>query len=593
MLSEQENRWVLWILGEGDMKSIRDYPIQIKFERPPALSGSDRCAIDTEWFHMDISRAHRPTLIDGSPNGFFACATFCFDGETVYFITDPKDLQQALDNVNEAVWIFANFRFDITHMRRHATIPVRTRKIWDVLTAERILYSGYYNDFTLADVTRRRLGVYVPKEERGGFEKADKLTDELIQYAAYDPIATWHSYQHQRKEVSKNDLKLWAEVDLPGTNTIMSMSGFMVDRPAYQVLVDEALGKREALQNKYPEINLNSTTHQVAPILVKRGYKLPKTPGGNYSASIKVLEKIEEPDEFVQDLIAYSGLKSLATTYGQSIIDKIELDGRIYADFQNNGAGTGRWSCREPNLQNIPNKYTDPRYRDCFVAAPGNVLIIGDWSSQEPRIYAYLTQDGKLVEIFNNDLDVYIEAARLMYGWELTKKDPRRNKPMKPTVLGACYGLTGYGMEEQYGIPIEEGQAHIDAFFSVFTQARDWNEAQRKRTDYVETVLGRKFWLNPYDWKSKNNSLNSPVQGSASDAMKMAAWCFCEEWRATEKSPIVNVVHDEIILEVAETAKESAIECLRMCMEDVAQKIHPGIKGKADIGWGYNWNSKV
>jgi len=194
--------------------------------------------------------------------------------------------------------------------------------------------------------------------------------------------------------------------------------------------------------------------------------------------------------------------------------------------------------------------------------------------------------------IFNNDLDVYIEAARLMYGWELTKKDPLRNKPMKPTVLGACYGLTGFGMETQYGIPREEGQEHLDTFFNVFTEARDWNESQRRRTDYVETVLGRKFWLNTYDWKSKNNALNSPVQGSASDAMKMAAWCFCEKWGAKEKSPIVNVVHDEIILDVHESARDSAIECLQECMESVAQKVHPGIKGKADIGYGATWNSK-
>lgn len=562
------------------------------FELPPVLSSNDRVAIDTEFFQMDKDRLHRPVKLDGSPNGKFACATFCFDGQTVYMVTDEKDIQQALDNVSEAKWIFANMKFDIVHLRRYAKIPVRTKGIWDVINVEQILYSGYYKTFALDDLFRRHCGAYLPKEDRKLFSKGTELTEEHIQYAIGDPVATWLVQQSQEKKMVASDFKLWTGVDLRGTSAIMSMSGFMVDDVEYQKLADEAISKRNILQEKYPDINLNSGTHQVAPELKKMGYKLPKTPTGNFKSDRKTLEAIEEPNEFVQDLLAYSDLKSFATTYGQGILDTIEPDGRIYADFQNNGAGTGRMSCRKPNLQNIPNKYTDKRYRDCFIAADGNILIIGDYSSQEPRIYAYLTQDPLLIKIFQEDKDVYIESARYMYGWELTKDDPRRSKPMKPTVLGACYGLTGFGMEREYGIPAEDGQKHIDDFFSVFTKAHEWNLSQQKKDDYVETILGRKFWLNPYDWKSQNNSLNSPVQGSASDMMKQAGWRFCEKWGTLEKSPIVNFVHDEIVLEVHESAKASAIECLRESMVEVAEKMHPGVPASASIGWGYNWNAK-
>jgi DNA polymerase-1 len=579
------------------MKTILDYPIKIIQSLPPKATKKDRCAIDTEFFDMDIQRGHRPVKLDGSPNGVFACATFCLDGKTVYVVTDENEVQEALDNVKDSVWIFANAKFDITHLRRYATVPVRTTKLWDVIAIEQIMYSGYYSDFGLKHLARRRLNTYLPKDAREQFEDAKELNEETLQYAAYDPLATWHVYQSQRKEIFKNDkntLKLWKDIDIPAIWAVMSMSGFKLDVEKWTELAEEAVAKREALQTeKYPLINLNSSP-QVSKELRKQGYKLPKTEKGNYQANIDVLTNLKEPNEFINDLIAYSGTKTLATTYGMNFIKRgVEIDGKVYANFKPLGAATGRFSSSAPNLQNIPNEKKDPRYRECFIAAEDNILIIGDWSSQEPRIYAYLTQDEKLIDIFNNDLDIYIESARLMYGWELTKKDPRRKSPMKPTVLGACYGLTEYGMEEKYGIPKKEGRQHLSTFFETFTQAADWNNAQREKTDYVETIAGRKFWLNIHSSKSRNNSLNSPVQGSASDAMKQAAWCFCEKWGAREQSPIENLVHDEIVLEVHESAKDSAIQCLRECMIEVGEATHPGIKADCNIGWGKTWGAKV
>ena len=93
------------------METIYDYPIKIKFEMPPKLSSKEKCALDTEWFGMDKDRLHRPVKLDGSPNGTFACLTLCWDGETVYFITDPNDIQTALDNINDSVWVLANLKF--------------------------------------------------------------------------------------------------------------------------------------------------------------------------------------------------------------------------------------------------------------------------------------------------------------------------------------------------------------------------------------------------------------------------------------------------------------------------------------------------
>ncbi|MBT7009832.1 hypothetical protein HN960_05370 [Candidatus Peregrinibacteria bacterium] len=577
------------------MKSIRDLPIKIIHEIPPVLSSKEKCAIDTEWFLMDKDRLHRPVLTDGSPNGFLACVTFCFNGEDVYFVTNPDDVQEAMDNVSEATQIYANCKFDLVHLRRHAHIPVRINKLWDVITLDRIMWSGLYSSFTLADITRRRLHMHLPKEDRKDFAKADKLTPELEQYSAYDPVATWHVYQHQIRDVLKNDpnaLKLWAEVDLPALNTVMSMKGFKANKNLWYEIADENMEKKTSLQSKY-DINLRSAK-QVGELLASQGIELPKTAKGNYSTAIKTLEGMEDPNETILDLIELSSLKSKTTTYGRGFMENsVEPDNRIYADFNPLRAATGRFGCSKPNLQNVPNKYTDPRYRECFIAGEGNVLVVGDWSSQEPRGGAYLAQDQTMIDIFNDDKDIYIESARLMFGWELTKDDPRRSHPIKPVVLGAFYGLTKHGLFNNNQIPKDEGEKLLNKFFEVFHGVADWIDEMRDGREYVETIMGRKYWLNPYDYKSRNNACNSPVQGSASDAMKMAGWEFVKQWGDLEHSPIVNFVHDEMIIEVAEEDKDRAMTLLDECMVSVAEKMHPGVKARADIGFGQNWSAKA
>ena len=152
-----------------------------------------------------------------------------------------------------------------------------------------------------------------------------------------------------------------------------------------------------------------------------------------------------------------------------------------------------------------------------------------------------MTQDKILIDIFQSKKDIYIEAAKLMFGWELDKKDPRRSERMKPTVLGAFYGLSAFGMKRQYDIPVEEGEELLDAFFDVFKGVKRWIDKQQKIRGYVETLYGRKFWLNPYlgSGKSERNAINSPIQGTAGDMVKIAMYRI-QDWYGWDKMLIVN-----------------------------------------------------
>lgn len=553
------------------MKKINPKKIKIIQDLPPQTANADRIALDTEFFGMDKKRMHRP-------HGTFASLACTTDAKTVYIITDEKLIPAFIERIEKGVHIWHNAKFDIGQLRRYASYPERDR-IWDTMLIEQEMFSGYYTNFSLKDLARRWLDLYMEKDTREAFEEATEMTKEMLQYAALDVVVTWQIYQMQREIL--DDLSIWKDIDRGALWTVLDMDGMVLDQEAWVKLAQGQRCSAEKIQANYPDINLRSPA-QVLKQLRKKHRNLKGT-------GEKLLEKLN--DDFAKDVLIYRKLAKSASTYGENILELIEPNGRIYSDFKINGAATGRFSSARLNLENIPK---DIGHRSCFIAAPGHVLVDADWSSQEPRCAAYLSQDQKMIAIFKANKDIYIEAARMMFGWNLTKKDPRRAERMKPTVLGACYGLTEYGMEEQYNIPKEEGKELLDTFFNVFDGMARWIDEQQDGREYVQTIMGRKYWLNPYSNKSVRNAINSPVQGSAGDGLKIAAHRFNQQInkefdRFTQYVYVVNLIHDEILVECDEEIKDRVMEILREVMISTAEEMHPGIPADVEIGWGMNW----
>lgn len=559
-----------------EMKTYRQDQIHIINELPPVAKRGDKVAIDTEWTGMDKKKLHRPT-------GEFASLACTFDGKVVYLIQDKSKVGDFLRNLDSAVWIFHNAKFDIFHLRRITPISKRMN-LWDTMLVEQIMYSGYYNDFTLADLARRRLGIYLPKEERETFsDSSDTLTQSQLFYSASDVVATWEVYASQKSEIDEDDLNIWRNIELPFLWVVLAFSGMKLDADAWEILAKDNQRRAQEYRDKYPKINLNSPK-QVMEYLKKLGYKkLEKT-------KEDFLKPIMSECEFARDLVEYRGLSKASSTYGENWLkDFVESNGRVYSDFRTIGAATGRLSSSNPNVENIPSKDTK-KFRECIIAEEEHVIVDADWSAQEPRIAAYLSNDKKMIEIFQKKKDIYIEAAKLMFGWDLSKKDPRRGGRMKPTVLGSIFGLTEYGMELKYQVPKEEGKKLLQAFFETFDGMRQYRDRQRTMKKYVTTIYGRKFWLNSYQKGSENNALNSPVQGSAADAMKIATYRFLIRWGWSDVNSIMtNIIHDEILLEVPEELKDPAMQLLRDVMIEVAEEMHEGIPADVEVGYGRNW----
>ena len=583
------------------MNIVNPKDIKIIKGLPPVAKKGDKISLDSEFFNQKKSRLHRP-------HGDFAFLGCSYNGITVYYIDDENDVAEFFERIDAGVHIWFNAKYDYTQLRRYAPLLPRNN-IWDCMLLEQILWSGYYSDFSLKDLVRRYLDIYMEKDMREEFVNNPEkiMTKEMIEYSCLDVSYTWKVYREQKEKISDSEMSVWRSIERDFLWTILDMGGMRIDVDAWIALYEKNYADAIAVQKKYldnPEIldemSLQEASRkkklkgiqlgswqQVKKELTRLGYEVKSTQEDDISPW-------SEECEFVRDVLEFRGKLKASSTYGKGWIDNklIEEDGKVYSSFNQIGAATGRLSSSKPNVENIPVRET-PEFRKCFIASEGCVLVDADWSAQEPRIYAYLSKDEQLLEIFKANKDVYIESARLMFGWELDKKDPRRKERMKPTVLGASYGLTEFGMEKKYGVPKDEGKELLETFFETFEGAAEYKKKQTRIKTYVETIYGRKFWLNVYQKGYENNALNSPVQGSAGDAMKIAGSRFRERiYDAGYQGQVyvINYIHDEILVESRKELLEWTVKNLREVMIDVAEEMHEGIPADVEIHHGYSWH---
>ena len=214
---------------------------------------------------------------------------------------------------------------------------------------------------------------------------------------------------------------------------------------------------------------------------------------------------------------------------------------------------------------------------------------MADYSSCEPRIHAYLTQDENLIAAFNSGEDIYVKTAELLYGEKITKDDPLRDR-MKVAFLATTYGQTTKGIAEKEGISEEEAEDLQDRFFTAFPKSKEWYIEQRKKTTYVETVMGRRCWMNPYkEADNERNALNSPHQGSAADMLKLTMSSMYFNWRFDCPFGIVHQNHDELILDTPEEFAPEIAKYVEYWMVKVGEEMTPGIPHKADAKIVDNW----
>jgi DNA polymerase-1 len=324
------------------------------------------------------------------------------------------------------------------------------------------------------------------------------------------------------------------------------------------------------------------------------GKKVLAELGGDEDSDVEVsVEGIEH--EFLQDLVNFRKYKKRSSTYGQKWLDNhLEADNCVYPGIFQREAETTRSSSRNPNGQNIPNRDTK-EFRKCFIAGDGYKLIDADYSSQEPRIAAEFSQDENLIALFHTGKDIYVSVAEIAFHEIIEKKSDRRNA-IKALVLGVFYGKTKYGLAKDLKITEDEAQGMINDFFLAFPKVKieyvDKMEKFAEEHEYVPTMSGSKLWVNLYGGQWKRNAVNSPIQGTAAEMVKLAVVGFEKEWNGEnfyDNLAFLLPIHDEALAREKEDKAERAKDCLEKNMLRVAKEFHPSVPAQVECGIADNW----
>jgi DNA polymerase-1 len=547
---------------------------------PPALTAS----IDLEIYGMEKSKLHRPN------QGTFASLQICLGGEKAYVIEDVKDVPKAMDNIKMCTHVFHNSVFDIRHLRRWCNYPDNDKMI-DTMLIERILWGGYYDSFSLKDLSRRYLDELVDKAEREEFATAETMTPAMIAYAGRDAVLTWHIWQKQKELLTADLSMVWEMIDRPALYAILNLKGFKMDTKKWTTIANKHKKIADEIESTL-NFNPRSPTQTLAAL---RASGLRKVSATNE----KELTPYKEYP-LVKQILEMREHAKAASTYGLDFIKKHVEDEYIYPEINVTQAETGRMSSTSPNIQNIPNS---PEYRGCFVASEGDVLIVADYSAQEPRITAFESKDPAYLEVVKSG-DIHTEVGRRLFGKNIKKNDPLR-KQAKALNLGLTYGLTPRGLMnningkatcEAEKITLATAESLVNTYFKEFSGIRQWIELQRniaRRQGYTTTNFGRKIFVNPFSYSWLNNAINSPIQGGAADIIKRAvARLYYECGEAKIEFPVVAIVHDEIVCDVPEGIQDSFKSLMETCMIEEAELLYPNMPFLVETHIGKTWACK-
>ncbi|MFH1609348.1 MAG: DNA polymerase I [Candidatus Bipolaricaulota bacterium] len=344
--------------------------------------------------------------------------------------------------------------------------------------------------------------------------------------------------------------------------------------------------------------NPNSTP-QVREILYER-LKLPilerrKT---GPATDVFVLRKLSAHHEFPGRLAAYRELEKLRNTYIEKLPACVHpKTGRVHTSFNQTGTATGRLSSSDPNLQSIPaQREVGVDIRRAFVAPPGQILLGADYSQIELRILAHFSRDEALIAAFERGEDLHRRTASALFDVPPDQVDDRMRTVAKRVNFGIIYGISPYGLARDLGISQAEAKGRIARFFEAYPNVGPFLDGlieEARRTGHARTLLGRRRPLpglaapDRREGGAQRNAINTPIQGSAADLMKLAMLRLHEAWRDGRlPAEMILQIHDELVFEVDERDAERAARVVREIMEGVWNLAAPL---KVDVKIGHNW----
>lgn len=410
------------------------------------------------------------------------------------------------------------------------------------------------------------------------------------------------------KRLEENEqTHLYWEMELPLSDILarMEIQGIRVDRKR---LVEMGVEFEERLKEIEQEIyalageefNINSTKQLGVILFEKMGLPVIKKTKTGYSTAVDVLEKMAHQAPIVELILEYRQLAKLNSTYVEGLQAYIQEDGKIHTRFIQNLTQTGRLSSVDPNLQNIPIRTKEGRrIRYAFLPEHDDWKILSsDYSQIELRVLAHIAGDKHMIEAFKNNVDIHTNTAMRVFGIstpdDVTSEMRRQAKAVN---FGIVYGISDYGLSQNLNISRKRAKEFIDRYLEEFQGVKDFMESivkEAREKDYVETLFHRRRYLpdihsSNFNLRSfaERTAMNSPIQGSAADILKMAMIELDREMRDRKfKANLLLQVHDELIFEVPQDELESLQSLVEEVMENAVSLKVPL---RADSNVGDNW----
>ncbi|MEP7037876.1 MAG: DNA polymerase [Acidobacteriota bacterium] len=508
-------------------------------------------------------------------------------------------------SADKPIKIAHNAKFDAKWVKHH--LDVELSGVFDTLLASQLIAAGDQDRrHSLAEVTSYFLGTELDKSEQVSDWSAAELSQSQIEYAARD-AATMIPLREKMLEKLKSDQLIQVaklEFDCVLPIAAMELNGFYLDEARWREQLEKvkkeqavvavelqqmlSAGVAQASLFGVTEINLDSQV-QVSDALRNLGVPIPATTRGWQ------LQPLAVDYPVVAKLLEYRGVAKSLSSFGENILEFIKPEtGRIHADFRQIGAPTGRFSCSKPNIQQIPH---EEEYRRCFRAPAGRKLITADYSQVELRILAEFSNDENFIKAFLSGEDFHTTAAAQVFNIKPEDVTSEQRSFAKRLNFGVVYGIGSQRFALMTGLKQIEAENIMRRYFATYRGLDAWlrDAARQVVTNRVaRTASGRmsRFRFDEEDRKAislaQRNGKNMPIQGTSADILKRALYLLHLEMRGTS-AKLVNIVHDEIIVEGDAGEAEQIAEKLNKAMCAAGEEYIKKVPVKVDVTISDEW----
>lgn len=435
---------------------------------------------------------------------------------------------------------------------------------------------------------------------------ADLDKEDLFKYFAFVLNTIYRLENIQKEKIEEEEMtSLYQDMELPLVEVLASMEyvGINTDESVLDEIDEQIIEKLKNLEEEIygeagEEFNINSPKQLGVILFEKMDFPVIKKTKTGYSTSADVLEKLRGKGEIIDKILDYRKFSKLKSTYIdglKSVINKKTK--RIHSRFMQTVTATGRISSTDPNLQNIPIKTEEGRLiRKAFLASEGGVLVDADYSQIELRVLAALSDDKEMLDAFKHGLDIHRKTASEVFHVDYDDVNDLERSEAKAVNFGIVYGISDYGLSQNLNIPRKAAKEYIDNYLGHFVGIKDYMSEEIKNgkdKGYVETIFKRRRYIPELNAKNFNIrsfgeriALNTPIQGSAADIIKIAMVKVYNELKKRNlKSKLIIQIHDELVVDTAEDELEEVKELMKDLMEN---SVDLNVKLSVDMNTGKN-----